>query len=177
MESKIASKGRKGVLSHFSRKTRQDLSYIWTCSASLEDAFFRYADAVGDIVMDDNELVFVKYTLIAIEEYMKPNTCLRESGKLYLSKLVDGMEVVSRYNVVSGTAPFENLFDIYNEPFIQWYKRLNAEGKPLRVTKPPIKTDQIKLRESARIVLLSKIASSHTLMMMGIIPMRAMEVG
>ena len=169
MESKIASLGRRGVLMHLSRKSRQELSYIWTCGPSLEDAFFKYADAVGDIIKEGDQTIFVKYALSAIEEYIKPEVGLRESGKLYLSKLVDGMEAVARYNVVSGKAPFENVFDIYNETFVEWYKRIDAQNEPLRISKPPATEEQVKLRETARIVLLSKIASSHTLMMMGII--------
>lgn len=175
MESKIVTKGRRGVLSHLSRKSRQELSYIWTYSASLEDAYFKFANAVGDIITEENELILVKYTLSAIDAYLNSKAGFKESGRLYLSKLVDGMETLARYNVVSGSAPFETIFDIYNEPFVEWYKRVNAESEPLRINKPPATEEEIKLRESVRIILTSKIASSHTLVMMGILPMRAME--
>ena len=113
MESKIVNKGRRGVLSHLTRKSRQEMSYIWTNSTSLEDAFFRYADSVGDIVTEGGELILTKYAKSAIEEYMQPDIGLRESGRRYLSKLVDGMEAMARHTIISGNAPFESVFDIY----------------------------------------------------------------
>jgi len=176
MKSKMLGQVRKGALSHLPRSKREELSYIWMRSSALEDAYIRYAERVGDIVTEDGELILVTYTLQAIDAFVDAEAGFKDSSRLYMSKLVDGMEAMTRYNVVCGKAPFENIFDIYSDTFVNWYKKNNCEEAELRIKKAAYSDKELANRETARLILLSKIACSHNLMMMGVIPKREMEV-
>lgn len=175
-ESKVLERGRKGVLSQLPKRIREKLSYVWMSANSLEVAYFKFVNMVGDVVEVDEKKLFVHYTEKAVDEYLVVDRGFKDSSQLYLARLVDGMEEMAKYGIVSGTSPFENVFDIYTEPFIEWYGKVGGDKEPIKITRHETAEDIVRCRESARLILLSKIATSYNLMQMGIIPKRKMEL-